>query len=300
MRNCTAVQAHWSGSMSGVRVCRFALPGRESDAPCHVPVCGAPLHFEVFYCLRGRLLLRPVGGEAHVLEAPGVFLLSDCGGLQAARCSGDLSGILVTVDAKAAGESLRSICAILGMELDTGGVRARMAAENGFMALNGTPWTEALFAGLRTLTEEAGNRYCVWKAIELLYLLCAESADMAANPGPTGYVPPEVWKVKAYIRTHLSEKITIQRLCRQFSVSPTLLKEGFRKACGVPVHSFLMEQRMRRARELLCNTALPVLQIAQAVGYEGISQFYVAFKRFYGVPPGQMRKMSETAVSRPL
>ena len=38
---------------------------------------------------------------------------------------------------------------------------------------------------------------------------------------------------------------------------------------------------------------------AQAVGYEGMSQFNAVFKREYGMTPGQYRKMSETATLRP-
>jgi len=44
---------------------------------------------------------------------------------------------------------------------------------------------------------------------------------------------------------------------------------------------------------------MPIQQIAQAVGYEGMSQFNAAFKREYGMTPGQYRKMSETATPRP-
>lgn len=285
--------------MPGVRICRFALTGRDCDAPDHIPVCGEPLHFEVFYCLQGRLMIQPVYGEVYVVEAPGVLLLSDCGGLRACRCSGNLGGILVAVDAKAAGESLRSVCTTLGLEVDVQGVRARMAAENGYMVLAGIPWTEAFFSQSRSLSETGFDRYSVLKTMELLYLLCAQAPRAVLDPHADGYIRPEIWKVKAYIQAHLSEKLTIQHLCRQFSISPTLLKEGFRRAYGVPIHSWLMEQRMQRARELVYTTALPIGHIAQMVGYEGTSQFHTAFKRYYDMTPGQLRKMSETEIKRP-
>ena len=54
-----------------------------------------------------------------------------------------------------------------------------------------------------------------------------------------------------------------------------------------------------RAQELICTTRMPIQQIAQAVGYESMSQFNAAFKREYGMTPGQYRKMSETATPRP-
>ena len=66
-----------------------------------------------------------------------------------------------------------------------------------------------------------------------------------------------------------------------------------------PVLPDHIQQRLRRAQELICTTRMPIQQIAQAVGYEGMSQFNAAFKREYGMTPGQYRKMSETATLRP-
>ena len=68
---------------------------------------------------------------------------------------------------------------------------------------------------------------------------------------------------------------------------------------GVPVHRFLIQQRLQRARELIRTTRMPIQQIAQSVGYEGMSQFSAAFKQAYGTTPGRYRKMSETAIRRP-
>ena len=286
--------------MPGVQICRFTLPepGRESLRP--VPVRGAPLQFESLFCLTGRLAVQPLRGNPYVVEAPGIFLLSDRSRLLSCQCSGDLGGILVSVDAPSAKASLQTICSTLGMELDTRGVKEKMAAQNGCMALSGTPWTHAFFETMQHLSEETQERYCVFKSVELLYLLCAESPAPARSPlGSAGPVSPGLLEVKAYLQAHLSEKLTIDLLCRQFSVSPTVLKAGFRRAYGTPIHAFLIQQRLQRARKLICTTRMPIQQVAQAVGYEGMSQFNAAFKRHFGVTPGQYRKMSETATPRP-
>lgn len=300
LRKETPEQAVWSGSMPGVQVCRFALRGGPPDGMRMIPVQGAPLHFETFFCLGGRLAVTPLRGAPYTVQGPGVFLISDCRGLGSCLCSGDLRGILVSADAKAAKESLMTICSILDMELDIGTVRKKMASRNGCMALLDTPWVQALFQELQRLPEAARERYCVLKSVELLYLLCSQApAWDGAVPGPGRPVPPSISEVKAYIQAHLSEKLTIGLLCKQFSLSPTSLKEGFRRAYGTPIHAFLIRQRLKRARELLCTTPMPVQQAALAVGYESMSQFNAAFKRQYGTTPGKYRKMSETAAPRP-
>ena len=102
--------------------------------------------------------------------------------------------------------------------------------------------------------------------------------------------------ISDYIQEHLSEKITIQLLSRKFFISPTFLKENFHRACGMPVHTWLIQQRIKRAQKLLCTTQMSIQEIARTVGYESISQFHAAFKGYSGITPGQYRKMSETIV----
>ena len=290
----------WSDSMPGVRVCRFTISDGPNTGMQAVPICGKPFHFETIFCQKGCFIIRPLRSAPYVVEAPGLFLLSDSSGLDGFLCSGDFCGILVAVDARSAKESLTAVCAILGMELDIEKVKAKMTAKNGCMALRGTPWTQALFEDLRYLPELAQERYCVFKAVELLYLFCSGRTP-AEEPEHhcDGYVSVRMLEVKTYVQSHLSEKITIQLLCKQFSVSPTCLKEDFRRTFGTSIHRWLVEQRIRRARELICTTRMPIQQVALAVGYEGMSQFNAAFKRRYGMTPGQFRKMSETATLRP-
>ena len=245
----------------------------------------------MLFCLTGRLTVRALQGTSYTVEAPGIFLLSDSSALRSCQCSGNLGGVLIAVDAKAAKESLVTVCSTLGMRLDTRIVKEKMTARNGCMALCGTPWTQSFFETVRYLSEQEQERYCVFKSVELLYLLCTEVSESNGSLSGSGCpVSHSLLEVKAYIQTHLSDKLTIAFLCKQFSLSPTFLKEGFRRAYGMPIHSFLVQQRLRRAQELICTTRMPIQQIAQAVGYEGMSQFNAAFKREYGMTPGQYRK----------
>lgn len=283
----------WSSNMPGVRICRFTLAEPCQPSGRSIPVCGLPLQFEVLFCLAGRLTIRPLQGTPYVVEAPGILLLSDSSGLRSCLCSGDLRGILAAVDAASTKESLQTICSILGIELNTIRVREKMAASNGCVVLFGTPWTQALFETLQYLPEDAQAQYCVFKSVELLYLLCSEtSAPDGSSIGLERPVFPSMPEVKAYIQAHLSEKLSIGFLCKQFSVSPTFLKEGFRRSYGIPIHSFLIQQRLQCARKLIRTTGMPIQKIAQSVGYESASQFNTAFRRHFGVTPGQYRKMS--------
>ena len=51
----------------------------------------------------------------------------------------------------------------------------------------------------------------------------------------------------------------------------------------------------REAAELLRDSSLSVLGVAQSVGYGSASQFSAAFHRQYGMTPAKYRKMSGPA-----
>ena len=75
----------WSHGMPGVQICRFSLPEPEQEPLRSVPVCGAPLQFEVLFCLTGRLAVRPLQGTSYTVEAPAIFLLSDSSALRSCQ-----------------------------------------------------------------------------------------------------------------------------------------------------------------------------------------------------------------------
>ena len=297
--NQKSASLHWNSRIPGVQTCRFSLRPPKRTPLVPISVCQEPFHFEAFFCLEGRLAIESTLYNPCTVEAPGIFLLSDVSRIRSCLCSEDLGGIFVTVDAPYAKESLQTICSALGLNLDTKGVRQKMNSMNGYAVLSDIPWTQAFFEAMRHLPDDARECYCVFKSVELLYLLCSQVPAVKESEYGSDHISLRMINVKDYIQEHLSEKITIQLLCRKFLVSPTFLKENFRRAYGMPVHTWLIQQRIQRARELIRTTQMPIQKIAQSVGYESISQFNAAFKGYYGMTPGQYRKMSETAVSRP-
>ena len=136
----------------------------------------------------------------------------------------------------------------------------------------------------------------MWQSVELLYLLSAEWAP-AAEMAPV--LDQEMIRTLAetrrYMEENLDEPLSISTLSRRACLSATTFKEGFRRLYGLPVHTWLQQRRMERAAELLRDSSLSVLGVAQSVGYSSASQFSAAFRRQYGMSPTMYRKMSEPA-----
>lgn len=294
------VAASWDTVMPGALACRFFL-GQEAGAyPRPLQPVLAPLHFEALFCQRGSITPIRKDGAALSVGTREILLLSDAGGITAARFDRPTAGVLVAVDARGAQQSLRNLCGLLGgLTLDTAQVRRRMAAAGGCTSLGAAAWSRAAFEHLDILPPDEQGRYCVLKSVELLYLLCMRQDEVQgkafaeSDRSQAGTLA----MIRAYMEEHIDQKLTIPALSHRFCLAPTSLKTGFRRQYGQPVHTWLRCRRLERAAELLRSSKLGVLEVAQAVGYNSASQFGAAFQRQYGVTPGQYRKMSETAES---
>ena len=275
----------WEQVMPGARACLFSL----GEGPVSLPLRLEPLHFEALFCLAGAITL--IRRDGSILTAgPGqVLLLTDLSGVTGASVDGPLSGVLVAVDARNAKESLDTICRLLGgLTLDTNRVRQWMASRGGCALEGPTPWSRAAFAQLERLPQRERARWCVWKSVELLYLLCAPQEPAPAQAG-------NLEEVARYMEEHLDEPLSIPQLSRRALLSPTAFKAAFRQRYGLAVHAWLRQRRMERAAQLLRGSSLTVLEVAQSVGYSSGSQFTAAFRERYGTSPGKFRKMSKGA-----
>lgn len=170
-------------------------------------------------------------------------------------------------------------------------------ADRGGCAVEGpTDWSRAAFANLSRLPQSERPRWCVWKSVELLYLLCnPEKQAEDAVPILNRELSRTLAETCRYMEEHLDEPLTIPVLSRHACLSATTFKEGFRRLYGMPVHTWLRQIRMKHAADLLRSSSLSVLAVAQSVGYGSSSQFAAAFRQQYGMTPAMYRKMSEPA-----
>lgn len=275
--------------MSGVTVWRFD----DITTNAHLPLQLAPHHYEAFFCLGGTLTLRRTRQRTELVSAQDILLLSSVGSLQMAQASTGLRGLLVAVDGAGAGASLAALSALTGFgPLNTAAVGRRMQAHEGCAVIAASPWANATCANLALLTPPEQSRYAVFKALELLYLLSAHDL-IAETPGNSNSALTQiVQEVASYMRCHLDERLTIDGLSTRFGVSPTALKKEFRRLYGQPLHAWLQEQRLTQAAQLLRESTMTVLEVAQEVGYSSTSQFSAAFVRRFGHTPGQYRRIS--------
>lgn len=99
-----------------------------------------------------------------------------------------------------------------------------------------------------------------------------------------------VGRVREYIGSHLSEKITRTSMAKLVYLNSDYLARVFKKETGVSLGEYLQEQRINEAKRLLSQTETPVSVISQNVGYDNFSYFSYLFHERTGMTPLAYRK----------
>lgn len=93
-----------------------------------------------------------------------------------------------------------------------------------------------------------------------------------------------------YIRSHLSDNLSVREAAKVLLVNPDYLSDRFHREVGVSFITYVNRERIKQAAALLKHTDLQIQQIASTVGYNNTSYFSRQFLRFQGTTPRTYRK----------
>lgn len=100
----------------------------------------------------------------------------------------------------------------------------------------------------------------------------------------------EMRTAMAYILDNLPSRLTVEAIAHESNVSNRTLARRFVEEAGITCGQFIHHARMLRAMELLAERNLQILDIAYSVGFESVSAFNMAFRRFAQETPTQYRR----------
>lgn len=198
-------------------------------------------------------------------------------------------GISIFIEPDALPDALHTLFALLGIDL--GHITALVCNENRFFIMRASDSIAHIFSELYQIRENRRSDYLKVKILELLLFLSdLEGADAVnrveyLNTGLVGKIKQARDFMVADIRRHT----TVEALAERFHLSPTALKNGFRKVYGTSVYAYLKAYRLQTAQKRLLCTADPVAGIAAQVGYENPNKFATAFQKAYGASPTAFR-----------
>lgn len=122
---------------------------------------------------------------------------------------------------------------------------------------------------------------------EIFYSFSDKS--IARNGRPHFYQLSEVLqKAIAYMESHLSEEVDLERLAYMAGTSKSTLVRAFNKELGCTPAKFLWNRRLAEAKTLLETKELSVNAVSELVGFMNPASFTRAFKRAYGQTPREL------------
>lgn len=93
-----------------------------------------------------------------------------------------------------------------------------------------------------------------------------------------------------YIRENYDRDLNMAVVSNHISMNYSLFSYAFKQYTGTNFVNFLKDIRMEKAKELLENTELRVVEISQKIGYENEKHFMKTFKTACGVSPTEYRR----------
>ena len=100
----------------------------------------------------------------------------------------------------------------------------------------------------------------------------------------------QITKSIELMRSRFGVAWTLASLANAVGVSRSTFAAKFVDQVGMTPLSYLRQERMRQAADLLCDESLGIKEVSMFVGYSSESAFNSAFKQWSGVTPGLFRR----------
>ncbi len=163
------------------------------------------------------------------------------------------------------------------------------------LALHSSEWLygtvaclDELYSGL--YTEELFCQHAILDSILSLYIMADARKKQESIPRDA-----VVDRFLRIIHSDIQTKLNLPAIAQELGMSYVQLLRRFEAAVGVTPSEYIINFRLKTAREHLLNTAQPIKSIALACGYQDAYYFSNAFKKRYGVSPAAFRKRDPEA-----
>jgi YesN/AraC family two-component response regulator len=95
-----------------------------------------------------------------------------------------------------------------------------------------------------------------------------------------------------YITDNCDSDLNLDVLADKFNISTYYLSRVFKDVTGFNLIQFINSERIKKAQYLLSETALPIYEICEAVGFNSTIHFTRVFNTFTSMSPSKYRKIN--------
>lgn len=155
---------------------------------------------------------------------------------------------------------------------------------------------EALLAQMIRVADAQNDFYLTHLQAQLVELLIEISRFLKSTKIADATTSPtnqKIYDIIQYLKANYSKHITLKELSHTFFISPFYLTRLFKKSTGFTCIEYIHSLRIIESQHLLKETSLKVIDIAQVVGFNNVSNFGKVFKSIIGISPLAYRKQHQ-------
>ncbi|HUY83796.1 MAG TPA: GlxA family transcriptional regulator [Steroidobacteraceae bacterium] len=97
-------------------------------------------------------------------------------------------------------------------------------------------------------------------------------------------------RVAQLMEENIERPLSLDRIAKATGMSRRQIERLFRRDLNCVPKRYYLEMRLRRARELLLQTAMPIMDITAACGFQSPPHFSKCYRSQFGYPPSAERK----------
>jgi AraC family transcriptional regulator, glycine betaine-responsive activator len=106
-------------------------------------------------------------------------------------------------------------------------------------------------------------------------------------------------RVAQLMEENIEKPLSLDSIARATGLSRRQIERLFKRDLNVVPKRFYLEMRLRRARELLLQTAMPIMDVTTACGFQSPPHFSKCYRSQFGYPPSAERKIGEPRSMEP-
>ncbi|KXS38032.1 MAG: AraC family transcriptional regulator [Halomonadaceae bacterium T82-2] len=104
-----------------------------------------------------------------------------------------------------------------------------------------------------------------------------------------GTTQPKLLEIVALMEANLEEPIALDELATYVDVSRRQLERLFQKYLNCSPSRYYLKLRLTRARQLLKQTSMSIIEVASACGFVSTPHFSKCYREYFGMPPRDER-----------
>lgn len=157
--------------------------------------------------------------------------------------------------------------------------------------------TEQYFHSLQNITQSLsrpGKQLFRIKLMEFLALAIAENRNHSVLTQLHNFTHQVPQNLRAFMSENFDKPFTVEDYAYLTGRSLSSFRREFKVKFGQSPRKWITQERMKKAKEILLKGQNSVTDTAYSVGYENVSHFITAFKKFYGHTPKQILKANDS------